>query len=162
MKIHQIKTTNHSHNIASRFLSCFCARSPKRGMCDCYLLKNHNLLKPIKRAKRLPSTSSESSELPDNEEIVPAKRIFSITQHSRETQNSRVTILSDVKVNHDRETLQTLMGSSKFYNIPTYDVRKDFKELITPDESLPSVSNTAGKSHKKSHNNFFFDFCDDS
>lgn len=144
MKIHQIQTTNHSHNIASRILSCFCARSPKRGMCDCFLLKNHNLLKPIKRAKRLLSTSSESSQLSDNEEVIPETGISMSTKSNR-TQNSQVTILSNVKVNYDRETLQTLMGSSKSYNISTNDIRKDFKELILPDESLPSVSNTDGK-----------------
>ncbi|CAG4942247.1 unnamed protein product [Parnassius apollo] len=135
-------------------------------MCDCYLLKNHNLLKPTKRAKRLPSTSSESSDLPVDEEIVPDKRILSIK--SNRTQNSQVTILSDIKVNYNRETLQNLIGSSKSYNIATNDIRKDFKELITPDELLPSVSNTDGKigvlkkTQDKRLNNFFFHLSDDS
>ncbi|CAG5025826.1 unnamed protein product [Parnassius apollo] len=61
-----------------------------------------------------------------------------------------------------------LKGSSKSYNIATNDIRKDFKELITPDELLPSVSNTDGKigvlkkTQDKRLNNFFFHLSDDS
>lgn len=122
--------------------------------------KNY-ILKSVKRAKRLSSSSTNSSDI---EYVLPQKRTYSSV---KSTQNSRVTILSDVRVNYSRDTLQTLAGTPKYFNISTDDIRRDFKELCIPNKSLPSVSNTDGnirvnKVVSQNLRDYFINLSDDS
>lgn len=110
--------------VSSRILSCFCAHSVKRGFCNCFSLETHNLLKQVqsrKRPRRI--SSSDASEQSDNENCMPT--------------NSKVTILSDVRVNYNEKKLKSILCTSRSYNISSNNIKRDFKEMmITKSKSL--------------------------
>ncbi|CAH2097530.1 unnamed protein product [Euphydryas editha] len=160
MLIHQIRGSfgmfelfgkQQPYIIGYRKLSCFCrsagsSMSMIKGFCDCYSLKKYSLLKkkrqPFVTNKRkiIFSSDSENSDTVNDEIIVKSdynakylkSRYFNSDFNKPST--SKVTILSNVKVNYKLSDLARMTKSAKSYNISSLDIRKNFSEMFDSDD----------------------------
>ncbi|CAH2095607.1 unnamed protein product [Euphydryas editha] len=148
MLIHQIRGSfgmfelfgkQQPYVIGYRKLSCFCrsegsSMSMIKGFCDCYSLKKYSLLKkkrqPFVTNKRkiIFSSDSENSDTVNDEIIVKSdynakylkSRYFNSDFNKPST--SKVTILSNVKVNYKLSDLARMTKSAQSYNISSLHI----------------------------------------
>lgn len=139
---------------------------PRRGFCNCYCLKKHDLLEKEKiltkrTAKRILSYSSS------DDECLPIK--CSRTVKNSAVSDDKVTILSNVRVNFNEKQLKALSGGTKRFNISSCNISEDFKDFISisnncnsyPNKNYQVPSTSGSVQHiQKRKTNFFLHLSD--